>query len=543
MHRPHQPSWLKDAVFYQIYPQSFFDTNADGIGDIPGMIEKLDYVRGLGCDAIWLNPVFVSPFADAGYDVGDFCKVAPRYGTNDDMARLFREAHARGIKVVLDLVAGHTSLDHAWFQASAKHEKNEYSGRYIWTDRVWDAPPPPQQALSGIGERNGQALINFFWCQPALNYGYADPDPSRPWEKPVDHPDCRATLEALKDVMRFWLAMGADGFRVDMAQSLIRGNDPARRLTALKSLWQDMRAWFDKDYPEAVLVSEWSYPIHAVDAGFHIDFMIHFETPAYNSLFRNHRPELISGLPGGASFFDRKGDGDIRVFLDIFLEHYAATRGRGFISVPTGNHDTPPRLADDRSPAEYRAALLFLLTLPGIPFIYYGDEIGMRYAHGLASKEGGYERTGARTPMQWDNGRNAGFSTADASALYLPVDKDLADRTVAAAERDPDSTLHFVRRLIELRRAHPALGTEGEFHPLFAEAKRYPFVYERTAGAERFWIAVNPGGLPVTVSLPAPAGAGIPQAVIASGALATMGGANVSLELAAGGHALWFWEN
>lgn len=130
-------SWLNDAVFYEIYPQSFFDTNSDGIGDLPGVIEKLDYIRDLGCNALWLNPCFLSPFGDAGYDVADYCQVAPRYGTNDDLVRLFDEAHARGIHVLLDLVPGHTSIEHPWFQASQQAEANEYTGRYVWTDSVW----------------------------------------------------------------------------------------------------------------------------------------------------------------------------------------------------------------------------------------------------------------------------------------------------------------------------------------------------------------------------------------------------------------------
>ena len=130
-------SWLDDAVFYEIYPQSFLDTNSDGIGDLPGIIARLDYVRELGCNALWLNPCFVSPFGDAGYDVADYCQVAPRYGTNDDLVRLFDEAHARGMHVLLDLVPGHTSIEHPWFRESAKAAPNELSGRYVWTDSVW----------------------------------------------------------------------------------------------------------------------------------------------------------------------------------------------------------------------------------------------------------------------------------------------------------------------------------------------------------------------------------------------------------------------
>lgn len=531
------PGWLKEAVFYQIYPQSFHDSNRDGIGDLPGIIAKLDYVASLGVNAIWLNPVFASPFADAGYDITDHCRVAPRYGCNGDLERLFAEAHRRGLRVVLDLVAGHTSIEHPWFKESMRAVPNEYSHRYLWTDRVWRQAPPPLQSLSGLGERNGSAIINFFWCQPALNYGYADPDPTHPWEKPLEHPDCVATREALREVMRFWLDRGADGFRVDMAPSIVRGHDPSKRRSALARWWRDIRQWLDRDYPEAVLISEWSYPKHAIAAGFHVDFMIHFETPAYNSLFRNHRPELVSSLPGGESFFDRGGTGDIRTFLDIYRVHRRATRGRGYISVPTGNHDTPPRLADGRNADELRCALLFLLTLPGIPFLYYGDEIGLRQAVDLPSKEGGYERTRVRTPMQWDDTANAGFSTAEAQALYLPVETVPGTRTVAAAERDDGSILHFVRRLIAWRRMHPALGADGAFVPVFAESKRSPFVYERRMGQERFWIAVNPSGSAVCVEIPRRIRPGL--MLIEKGVELSITPRSVCLKLTAGGHMLF----
>jgi len=295
--------------------------------------------------------------------------------------------------------------------------------------------------------------------------------------------------------MNFWLSLGSDGFRVDMAQSLIRGHDEGKRVSEIQRLWRSIRGWMDREYPEAVLISEWSFPQHAIGAGFHVDFMLHFETVAYNSLFRNHCEELITGLPRGNSYFHRAANGDIRLFLDIFLEHYRATRVKGYISIPTGNHDVPPRLAEDRTRAELRCALLFLFTLPGIPFIYYGDEIGMRHAYGLASREGGYERTGVRTPMQWDNGPNAGFSSAEPSQLYLPVETNPGNRTVTAAERDQDSVLHFVRRLVQLRKCFPALGSDGDFQCVYAEGGAYPFVFERSANGECFWVAVNPSGV------------------------------------------------
>jgi maltose alpha-D-glucosyltransferase/alpha-amylase len=175
------PRWLETAVFYQIYPQSFYDTNGDGIGDLRGIIAKLDYIRSLGVTALWLNPIFESPFGDAGYDISDFYRVAPRYGTNADLVRLCRQAHQRGMKVCLDLVPGHTSNQHPWFLNSARPEKNKFTNWYIWTDSVWNSQggtgaPSEPRAVRGFSNRDAGYIPNFFYFQPALNYGYA---PSR----------------------------------------------------------------------------------------------------------------------------------------------------------------------------------------------------------------------------------------------------------------------------------------------------------------------------------------------------------------------------
>ena len=165
-----QPEWLNTAVFYEIYPQSFMDSNGDGIGDFNGIISKLDYIKELGCTAIWMNPCFDSPFGDAGYDVSDYKKAAPRYGTNADLKKLFKEAHKRNMHVLLDLVPGHTSVEHKWFKESMKAQKNEFTDRYIWTDSIWKEPTG-YGSLRGISDRDGSCAVNFFSHQPALNYG------------------------------------------------------------------------------------------------------------------------------------------------------------------------------------------------------------------------------------------------------------------------------------------------------------------------------------------------------------------------------------
>ena len=499
--QPQNPSWLETAIFYEIYPQTFYDSNGDGIGDLPGILQKLDHLVSLGVNALWLNPCFESPFGDAGYDVADYYKVAPRYGTNDDLRRLFEAAHQHGIHILLDLVAGHTSIECTWFKESCKHEPNPYSDWFIWTDSVWTPPLPGLQNVRGYAERNGAYVVNFFYMQPALNYGFATPDPQYPWQQPVDAPGPRAVRQEMKNIMKFWLDMGADGFRVDMAASLVK-NDPDKIATS--AFWQDVRAWLDRNYPQAALVSEWSNPKLAIPAGFHMDFTLHFGMSGYTGLFRKpFRDALQGGDRYGWSYFDASGHGNIRQFLDEYLIHYEKTQGLGFISIPSGNHDIAPRLANGRSIQELKVVFLFLLTMPGVPFIYYGDEIGMRFVEGLPSKEGGYYRTGSRTPMQWDSTSNAGFSTAPADWLYLPVDDHPNRPEVATQEADPDSLLNTVRKLVELRKTHPALCASGAFEPVFAEAGHSLFVYRRTQPSEDLLVALNPANQPVEVRLPA----------------------------------------
>ncbi|MCL2192862.1 MAG: alpha-amylase family glycosyl hydrolase [Treponema sp.] len=484
--------WLNDAVFYEIYPQSFYDANGDGIGDIEGIIQKLDYIHSLGCNALWLNPCFDSPFKDAGYDVRDYKKVAPRYGTNDDLKRLFAEAHKRGMRVLLDLLPGHTSEEHEWFQKSREPKPNEYWNRYIWTDD-WGTWVGGLKTIFGEADRNASYIVNFFKSQPALNYGFFKPD--QVWQLPMDHPDCLATREALKDVMRFWLDAGCDGFRIDMAASLVKFDDPENSGTS--AIWREVRSMLDADYPDAVIVSEWGHPERAIKAGFHADFLLHFAGDAYNSLARDYKMDSGYNVIDGPdnSFFKKDGDGDIRRFVDEYMAHYEATKNDGYISLISGNHDIP-RLALTLSPWERRLFFAFIFTMPGVPFLYYGDEIGMRYLN-LVSKEGGYNRTGARTPMQWNAEKNLGFSTAEPGDLYLPIDPAEDAPTVGESERDYRSIIHTVRALIALRHAEPDLRVNDNLEIVFAEKSRMPFVYRRGS----LFISVNPSGEPACAAV------------------------------------------
>ena len=222
--------WLDNAIFYEIYPQSFLDTNGDGIGDFQGIIEKLDYIKELGCNAIWMNPCFASPFGDAGYDVADYYQAAPRYGTNADLKRLFNEVHKRNMHILLDLVPGHTSVAHPWFKESCKADRNEFTDRYIWTDSTW-GQLENMGSLCGISEREGSVIVNFFAHQPALNYGFYKK--TQDWQQDPDDPGPKATLAEMENVMRFWIGMGCDGFRVDMAGSLVKNDEDGKGNIAL----------------------------------------------------------------------------------------------------------------------------------------------------------------------------------------------------------------------------------------------------------------------------------------------------------------------
>lgn len=472
-------NWLNDAVVYEIYPQSFYDTNGDGIGDLQGIIQKLDYIESLGFNAIWLNPVNASSFRDGGYDVTDFYSVDKRYGSNDDFKALCDDAHSRGMKVIFDLVAGHTSIDHPWFIESAKCEKNEFTNRYIWTDYAFDNP----EGIKGFSDRDGNFIPNFFWSQPALNYGYANPDPEKPWQLPVTHPDCVATKEELKKIIDFWADMGVDAFRVDMAESLIKGDTDG---SFMRAFWKEVREHMERRNPGTLLIAEWGKPAQAISAGFHLDFLLHSQVPAYTSLFRHEPGRNTTKFFLGDSYFNKEGKGNINTYLDRYLYDLENTRGKGYIGMITGNHDMQ-RLRYKRTYDEVKVAMAFLFTMPGVPFVYYGDEIGMDFIEGLPSKEGGYIRTGARTPMQWNSGKNHGFSESDTP--YLPTDAREDAPTVENQINDENSLLSFTKEIIKIHRDEPALWAEGELKILL---KDYPFIYERMAEGKKIFVAINP---------------------------------------------------
>ena len=404
------------------------------------------------------------------------------YGTNDDLIQLFEEAHKLDMHILLDLVPGHTSWEHPWFLESRKAGRNEYTDRYVWTDSIWEEPVG-YGSLRGISDRDGSCAVNFFTHQPALNYGFYKPE--RPWQQAMDSPGAVATREAMKNVMRFWLSRGCDGFRVDMAGSLVK-NDPEGKGTI--ALWQDVRAFLDKEFPEAAMVSEWGEPDKSLQGGFHMDFLLQFGPSRYNDLFRCEKP-----------FFG--GEGDASAFVSKYLDSYEKTEHRGLICIPSGNHDMD-RLARHIKGDAGKLAFAFLLSMPGAPYIYYGDELGMNYVEGLTSVEGGYGRTGSRSPMQWDGSRNAGFSSAPDDRLYIPIDPSPERPTAEAQMKAPDSLRSEVKKLIAVRMAHKALQSLGDIEFLCDGAPGRPLAYIRSFEDERIAVIVNPGANDFEMVLP-----------------------------------------
>lgn len=466
--------WIRDAVFYEIYPNSFYDANGDGYGDFKGIVEKLGYIEDLGCNAIWLNPCFDSPFMDGGYDVRDFCKVSKRFGTEKDFDDLLDNAHSRGIKVVLDLVGGHASEQNPLFLKSAKPKRNEFSDMFVWTKDPWKTFGTYRYEY-GRQQRFGSYMVNFFSFQPTINYGFrevAEPE----WQMYYKDEACLRNREWLISVIKFWLKRGCDGFRVDMADFMVK-NDEGR--IANIEFWQDVIGKVKREYPECVFISEWSNPEQALTAGFDIDFYLDRQGNGYHSLLRS-----VSNGSNNA-FFGKEGKGDISVFAYDYLRQFLPVKELGCMGIITGNHDTV-RLSNWYDCHQLKLIYAMLLTFPGVPFLYYGDEIGLRYLD-VDSVEGGFQRTGSRTPMQWDNSVNHGFSKCSRKKLFLPVDKAKDAPTVEAQLNDPDSLLSFTKRIIKLRRDNPEFRTmKLEF--LYCESNKFPFVYKRGSHI----IAINP---------------------------------------------------
>ncbi len=478
--------WWQTAVFYQIYPRSFQDANGDGIGDLQGIIDRLDYLVELGIDAIWISPIYPSPMVDFGYDVADYCDIHPMFGDLETFDRLLAAAHDLNLKIILDYVPNHTSDQHPWFLESRSSRDNPKRDWYIWKDAKEDGAPPNNWSANFGGsawewdEQTQQYYLHSFLPeQPDLN-----------WRNPE-------VVDAMHNVIRFWLDKGVDGLRVDaivclMKDKQYRDNPPAKpgshwakwgldlepRYSLLQSetvqMVRQMRQVMD-EYPERVHIGETGIPEFS-------DLIPYYGQP-------------LDGYHIPFNFTLLYAPWDAARIRDLIEEYYAVLPEGGWPNFVFGNHDFH-RLATRYGIENHRSVAMLLLTLWGIPTIYYGDEIGMADVFipveqridpwGINKPDTDLGRDPERTPMQWDSAPHAGFTTGEP---WLPVADDYKQVNVKAQSADEHSTLNFYKQLLRLRRELVPL--QNGSLAFFNDVPQEVVAYVREAQGQRLLVAIN----------------------------------------------------
>lgn len=459
----HDPDWFRKAVFYEVLVRAFSDANGDGSGDFSGLIDKLDYLQWLGIDCLWIPPFYESPLRDGGYDISDYYSVLDEFGTVSDFKRLVAEAHARGLRVITDLPLNHTSDQHPWFQASREDPEGPFGDFYVWSDT--DEKYQDARIIFVDTEESNWTFDpvrrQFFWHrffshQPDLNF-----------ENPK-------VVQAVFDVVKFWLDMGIDGFRADAIPYLIEEDGTnCENLPGTHDFLVNLRTMVDELYPGRVIIAEANQMPHEVVEYFgtetspecHMCFHFPIMPRIYYALRDQKAEPIVSTMentpqiPAGTQWgtFLRNHD-------ELTLEMVSSEERQAMLgwyapdSRMRANIGIRRRLAPllDNSRAELELAHALLLSLPGSPFLYYGDEIGMGDNIWLD------DRDASRTPMQWTPDRNAGFSTADPGKLYLPVIQSLVynytQTNVETQLASSSSLLHWIRQMLMVRKAHPAFG-------------------------------------------------------------------------------------
>ncbi|RKH59533.1 maltose alpha-D-glucosyltransferase [Corallococcus llansteffanensis] len=458
------PLWYKKALIYELHIRAFHDSNGDGHGDIPGLIEKLPYLQELGVDCLWLLPHYPSPLRDDGYDIADYYGIHPDYGTLADFQRLVEEAHKRGLRILTELVVNHTSDQHPWFQEARRDPKSPKRNWYVWSDT--DEQYKGARIIFTDTERSNwtwdPVAKQYFWHrffshQPDLNY---------------DNPEVQ---EAMLDVMRFWLNMGVDGFRCDAVPYLFeREGTNCENLPETHAFLKRLRKTIDSEYQGKVLLAEanqWPADVR-VYFGEGDEFHMGFHFPVMPRLFmavrREDRTPIVEimqqtpDIPDNcqwAIFLRNHDELTLEMVTDedrdyMYREYATDPRMRINLGI---RRRLAPLMDNGRRRIELMHSLLF--TLPGTPVLYYGDEIGMGDNIYLG------DRNGVRTPMQWTGDRNAGFSRADYARLFAPVIADpvygYQSINVEAQDRQKSSLLQWVKRMIRIRQRYPvfAMGT------------------------------------------------------------------------------------
>jgi len=492
------PVWWRHGVFYQIYPRSYQDANGDGVGDLEGIRRRLDHLAWLGVDAIWLSPFQPSPMADFGYDVADYCDVDPLFGTLADYDRLLADAHARGIRVTIDWVPNHSSDRHPWFQESRAARTSAKRDWYVWRDGRDGGPPNNWVSIFGgpaweHDPATGQwYLHSFLREQPDLN-----------WRNPE-------LVRAMHDVLRFWLARGTDGFRIDVIHRIAK--DPELRDNPLlpgagpDAGYGGQRHLHDENHPD----------VHAMLRGIRAVLDEYPERMAVGEVYLFDPAEVARYYGRGDelhlafNFSFLRCPWDAAAFRAEVERFEALCPPEGWPTWVLSNHDVPrhatrydhPTLGDARA----RVAAMMLLTLRGTPFLYAGEEIGMRNVAVPEERlqdplartlHPALSRDGERTPMRWDAAApGCGFTTA--AEPWLPLGPQPPGTDVAAQRADRGSLLWLYRDLVALRREHPALH-RGTFRAL--DAPDGVFAYERAHAGRRAVVALNFGEAPVDVKL------------------------------------------
>jgi alpha-glucosidase len=527
--------WWQTAVFYQIYPRSFADGNGDGIGDLKGMIAKLDYLKDLGIDALWLSPHFPSPQWDCGYDVSDYTDVEPQYGTLDEFRHFLEEAHKRGIRVILDLVLNHTSDQHAWFLESRSSRDNPKRDWYVWQDAKPDGALPNNwystfggSAWEHDPQTDSYYYHFFFKQQPDLN-----------WRNPE-------VKKAMFDAVRFWLDMGVDGYRLDAIGTIYE--DPAMPDHKAGITQEELY----KMSHEANNPEEWEKLGKVWEAMFeyqHDQPGVHELMQELRAVIDEYPDRVLVGETDEISFYG-SGDDELHLVFNFPLmrterltaqwvlenqkERLSLLPDRAWPCNTLGNHDSPRvynRFGDGKNnDALARLNLVLLLTLKGTPFLYNGEEIGMSdyllaskeqfrdvlalFFYQMATEKGGMPHDEAirlasinsrdknRTPTQWANADNAGFSPAGVTT-WLPVNPNYAEGiNVANQDRDPNSLLNFYRQAVKMRQQQPAL-VRGDYQPV-TEAANDCLVFVRSAPEQRCLVVINMSEQNQIVSLKLP---------------------------------------
>jgi maltose alpha-D-glucosyltransferase/alpha-amylase len=486
--------WFKDAVIYQIPMKSFNDSNGDGFGDIQGVIEKMDYLRDLGVDCLWIMPMYPSPGKDDGYDISDFVSIDPNYGTVEDFAELIASAHSRGIRVVADLVMNHTSDQHPWFQEARTNPDSPYRDYYVWSD-----DPEKYQGVRII-----------FTDTETSNWTYDPVAGQYFWHRFFSHqPDINYDNEALQlemlDVMRFWMNLGLDGFRCDAVPYLFeREGTICENLPETHGFLRRARAMMEAEFPGAIMLAEANqWPSDVVEyfgTDEEPEFHMAFHFPLMPRMFMAMRREMrtpiveimestpeISDLNQWAIFLRNHDELTLEMVTDaerdyMYYEYAKDPRMRINVGI---RRRLAPLLDNGRRQIEMMNSLL--LSMPGTPCLYYGDEIGMGDNIFLG------DRNGVRTPMQWSPDRNAGFSRADWARLYFPVIMDpvygYMGVNVEAQSRTPTSLLNWMKRMIAVRKRYKAFG-RGSIRFLHPENMKV-LVYLREWEGEVLLCVVN----------------------------------------------------